>query len=230
MQQITFDRVVFNNVLASSNWLKVLPLLKNASSKITGKRYLINDNNNYLSTFSKNNRTKWNRCSNKLQHLGATFSWVSQENYQEYWQQLIELHQNRWTQKGNLGAFCHPDFTHFHREFQKYKNTKMSVLTINDETVAINYYLTDHNTLYFYQSGWDENKHSQLSPGFALHIWSIINSPVARYDFMAGELTNSYKSKFINKTLENIYSLSAEKSKIRIYFSKLTSTLFTASS
>lgn len=207
IQQITFVRLVCNNVLASSNWLKVLPLLKNASSKITGKRYLINDKNNYLSTLSKNNRTKWNRCNTKLQQLGAAFSWVPQEHYQEYWQQLIELHQNRWSKKDKLGAFNHPDFTQFHQEFQKHNNTKMSALTIGGETVAINYYLTDHNTLYFYQSGWDESNHAQYSPGFALHIWSIINNPLVNYDFMMGNTSDSYKNSFKCSSQENMCNI-----------------------
>ena len=66
---------------------------------------------------------------------------------------------------------------------------------VHDQPVAINYYLLGDDTLYFYQSGWNLD-YAELSPGFALHLWSMQNTDQKYYDFMLGSVENSYKKIF----------------------------------
>jgi hypothetical protein len=112
---------------------------------------------------------------------------------------MIEYHQARWNKKGKLGAFVQQNFQLFHQKFMKVNARKfvnISALIVNNKPIAINYYLTDKNTLYFYQCGWDEVNYSHFSPGLSLHLWSIENAKQPFYDFMKGELIDSYKGKF----------------------------------
>jgi hypothetical protein len=208
---LPFDSLYCNTLLPDSNWHRVLASFKNATFTNTGQRYLIASNQDYLLTLSKNNRTKWKRCNNKLEKLNAQCLWVSEENYGKYWRQLILFHQQRWNKKGKLGAFFHDDFIKFHETFQLSKNIKISVLLIDQKPIAINYYLHDDNTLYFYQCGWDEEDNANLSPGFSLHIWSILNNPLKNYDFMAGDKNDRYKNAFVCSEPEKLYQAIFER-------------------
>ncbi len=198
--KIECDQICWNALLGDSNWIKILSYLKNSTYKKytieSGQRYLLTNTDNYIATLSKNNRSKWKKCQNKLTTLHAKFIWVQEKDHEHLWQALISLHQARWHNKGKSGAFMTQDFIDFHQNFQKNNITKMSALIINEEPIAINYYLQDSNTLYFYQSGWSENTKTNLSPGFSLHIWSIINNPLLNYDFMVDDSNDSYKAKF----------------------------------
>jgi len=78
--------------------------------------------------------------------------------------------------------------------------------------------LTD--TLHFYQSGWDETKYSKLSPGFALHLWSIENSSEDKYDFMLGGINDSYKTKF-RTSKDPLYSIEINSKPIKSLFLKV---------
>jgi len=212
---LPFDRLCCNTLLPDSNWHHVLKNFKNTAFQNTGKRYLIANNQDYILTLSKNNKTKWKRCKNKLEKLNAQCIWVSETDYEKYWQQLILFHQQRWNKQGKLGAFFHDDFIKFHKVFQLNKSVKISALLIDQQPIAINYYLTDHNTLYFYQCGWNENENANLSPGFSLHIWSILNNSFKNYDFMSSDLNDSYKSTFACPEPEKIYRAVFRRNNIR---------------
>jgi hypothetical protein len=221
IQAITFDQLCCNKLLPNSNWHQTLSNFKSTTFANTGKRYLITNHQNYLLTLSKNNKSKWKRCQNKFEKLNTKFIWVPETHYDEYWKKLISFHQKRWNNKGKLGAFSHPNFIKFHEIFQQYKNIKMSAILINQEPIAINYYLYDHDTLYFYQCGWDEKESTTLSPGFSLHIWSILNNPMLNYDFMTADTSNSYKSSFARSQPENIYQAILDKNIIKQHLNKI---------
>ena len=87
----------------------------------------------------------------------------------------------------------------------------MSAILINGIPIVINYYLHDHDTLYFYQCGWNENEYANLSPGFSLHIWSIINNPLKCYDFMMGNVNDNYKSSFKCNEIATMYDITIYK-------------------
>jgi CelD/BcsL family acetyltransferase involved in cellulose biosynthesis len=208
---IKYDQIKFHSLLPGSNWSKILSHLNSFTSNTVGKRYLLSENTNYEQTLSKNNRVKWRRCLKKLESLNAKFIWVPEEDYHDFWGELILFHQQRWNAKGKLGAFFHQDFINFHTRLQTEKITRMSAILINGIPIVINYYLHDHNTLYFYQCGWNENEYANLSPGFSLHLWSIINNPVKRYDFMMGSASDNYKNSFKCTAIEDMYDIEIYK-------------------
>ena len=82
---------------------------------------------------------------------------------------------------------------------------------------AINYYYKANNTLYFYQCGWNIDEYANFSPGFALHVWSIQNSPCMQYDFMMGKKNNSYKNKFGCNIIDNMYNIQTESMVKKLY-------------
>lgn len=204
---IKWDKIQCHSLLPNSNWSNILLHLNTFTHNIVGKRYLLTDNTNYVQTLSKNNRTKWHKCHKKIEALDAQFIWVSEENYSEFWSKLIVFHQQRWNAKEKLGAFCHQDFINFHKLLQKEKTTRMSAILVNGKPIVINYYLHDYDTLYFYQCGWNESEYANLSPGFSLHVWSILNNPLKNYDLMMGNASDNYKKSFKCSSIENMYDI-----------------------
>ncbi len=221
IRKIKFDKFYWNALLSSANCLKVLTHLKKNKHQESGQRYLLTENNKHLSTLSKNNKSKWKKCKNRLAKLNAEFVWAANNEFEHYWQTMISFHQERWNKKEKTGAFFHPDFIKFHRSFQKSGKTKISALLVNNEPIAINYYLQDEQTLYFYQCGWNESDYAHLSPGFSLHIWSIINNPLNKYDFMMGDINDNYKKSFNCNNTEIMLKLTVNNSGIKHWIYKL---------
>ncbi|WP_427978819.1 GNAT family N-acetyltransferase [Agarivorans sp.] len=146
---------------------------------------------------SRNARSKWRRGEKKLLQLEAEFKWLSHQEIEQYWPKLVSMHQARWQQLGQLGAFADSRFLLFHQQFRLHypEQIAMSGVFVQQQAIALNYYLRGADSDYFYQSGW-EPSYSECSPGFALHVWSILNSPAKRYDFMMGGRSQSYKAQF----------------------------------
>ncbi|WP_077338945.1 GNAT family N-acetyltransferase [Pseudocolwellia agarivorans] len=206
---IKIDQIIWRSVLIDSAINELLTRLFNSPNVITNYQYYIEQPKWSIDLLSKNTRSRYKRACNQFTKLGAKFQWVNPNEYDLYVQNMIEYHQGRWTEKGKLGAFSHKNFQLFHQKLMKLDNGKlvaMSAIIIKNNPIAINYYLASNNTLYFYQCGWDELNYARLSPGLILHLWSITNSQHSIYDFMMGELTDSYKAKYgcDKKSMTNI--------------------------
>ena len=196
---LKIDQIIWHSVLINSAINRLLTRLYNATNVVTNYQYCIERSNWSIDKLSKNTRSRYKRACNQLAKLGAKLQWVKVNEYDEYAQNMIEYHQSRWNEKGLHGAFNHRNFQLFHQKLIKLYNGKlvaMSAITIKNKPIAINYYLVSNSTLYFYQCGWDELNYAQLSPGLILHLWSITNSERPIYDFMKGELSDSYKAKY----------------------------------
>jgi hypothetical protein len=222
IKAIKYDQIKCHSLLPDSNLAKILLKINSFQLNTIGKRYLLTNNENYIQKLSKNNKIKWRRCQKKLETLNAQFIWIPEAEYNEFWEKLIIFHQQRWNAKGKLGAFFHPDFINFHNLLQKEKKTKMSAILINGEPIVINYYLHDHDTLYFYQCGWNENEYANLSPGFSLHVWSIISNPLKNYDFMMGNAIDNYKNSFKCTAIKDMYDITMYKNLFINYLYKKT--------
>tara|TARA_R110000737_G_scaffold352315_1_gene397796 strand:+ start:4265 stop:5338 length:1074 start_codon:yes stop_codon:yes gene_type:complete len=192
------DQLIWRATLLESN---INALLLNAYrySPLAGAtRYKVDGSNWTTEQLSKNMRSRYRRGLNQLDKLNAKIAWLKQSDFDHYWQLMKDLHQRRWQSRDKKGAFCTDEFNAFHANFRKKspENVAMSVIWVNDKPIAIHYYFSDAATLYFYQSGWNENEYSHLSPGLILHLWSIENSNKSSYDFMMGKKHDSYKAKF----------------------------------
>jgi len=201
--KINYTAIYWRSLLSKSNWLKFKNNLPSFNQYLLGYRYLLNTDKEQC--LSKNAKTKWGRLQKKLDRNNAKFFWMENDSVNNYWDNLIELHTSRWKKLDQLGAFSKTQFSMFHKKFIQENETKVSVLKINNQVIAINYYLVNNQTLYFYQSGW-ELTYKQYSPGFCLHQWSIENNSARNYDFMMGSISNSYKSMYGCNTLDEMYS------------------------
>lgn len=197
-----FDIMAARAVFSDSHIAKVM--LKISGKQLTRNyaRYSLFTDNFSLQDVSKNTRSRLKRSANQLSKLNAEMRWSTINELNTLWPILIKFHQSRWHKEGSDGVFSSDDFNQFHQMLIKNHSNSVaaSAVFVNNQPIAINYYLVDDNTYYFYQSGWDEVNYAKLSPGLYLHYWSIENCPSQYYDFMMGGLAKNYKAKFCRDT------------------------------
>lgn len=221
INKLNFDQCLVKAVFEDSHIAKILPHIKGALNKQFYIQFNVDNTQWQFAQLSKNTRSRINRCKNQLAKLDSTVRWLTTDEYNSAWEFLKGYHQHRWQNKGKTGAFSAPEFNNFHKALRKEHSNMvaMSAVFIGEQPIAIHYYLVSENTYHFYQSGWDEQNFSKLSPGLFLHYWSITNCPKKHYDFMMGGLNNSYKAKF-NAGARAMLTLTVAKSPIKLFLSK----------
>lgn len=226
LAEFDVDKIYWNAALQSSH---IKGLLENAfkyTAVTTHNRYCVERTKWTLQNLSKNTRARYKRSNNQLKKINATYHWVKPEAYKIYIAKLIEYHQNLWESRGNKGAFVHADFNRFHDEFRAKSSIKISAISVDNSPIAINYYFFDETTLYFYQCGWDSESYANFSLGLSLHLWSIENCPYQYYDFMMGELKDSYKEKF-SALREPMTNIDIKISPKKVFLQKLAHKIIT---
>ena len=206
LKKLKIDQIKWRASLKDSHINRLLKATFHYQPTPTHARYLIERSTWSLDNLSKNTRSRYKRSLNQLTDINASFKWVGKNDYEHFSQILAQFHQTRWNNKGCAGAFAEKDFQSFHKSYRATNpcNIKISAIMVNNKPIAINYYLADESTLYFYQCGWDERNYANLSPGFALHLWSIEHCNFEWYDFMMGGLNDSYKAKFGSKKISMV--------------------------
>jgi len=196
LAELNIDQIIWNAALQNSHIIKLLERAYEYKSITSHYRYQIECSKWALQSLSKNTRSRYKRSNNQLKKINASFNWVHSKDYEKYTLLLIEYHQALWKTRGSQGAFSQPNFKNFHNQYRNSDSVKISAIIVDNIPIAINYYFSDKTTLYFYQCGWDSNNYANFSLGLSLHLWSIENCYHNYYDFMMGDINNSYKSKY----------------------------------
>ncbi|WNO09054.1 GNAT family N-acetyltransferase [Teredinibacter sp. KSP-S5-2] len=178
-------------------------------SRLLGYRYCIKLPTDVDSFFdqliSKNFRYQLRRAFKKVKSSEEITIQIagSAEDFQHFYQDLKQLHEDRWQKDGKEGAFTQDIFNRFHMALitsshnEKEAQPFILKITENDTPRAAIYGYVFKDTFYFYQSGvYMESK--GLPYGVAAHALAIeycIQQGLQYYDFMKGGLT-SYKEKY----------------------------------
>lgn len=106
--------------------------------------------------------------------------------------ELIELHQARWTAEGAPGAFASDRFTAFHRALieRLLPQGRVALLRIRrgDDVVGCLYGFVEDGRLLFYQSGLRRYDDNRLKAGVVAHVAfmrACREHGIATYDFLA---------------------------------------------
>ncbi|WP_158088321.1 GNAT family N-acetyltransferase [Colwellia chukchiensis] len=198
LKTLKIDQIKWRATLHNSHINRLLKTTFNYQPAATSARYIIKRDCWSFERLSKNTRDRYKRSVRQLNKVNATFQWIAAADFEHYAGRLAQFHQARWNKIGHAGAFAESDFNAFHKNYRTNhpNHINISAIVVDNQPIAINYYLADKTTLYFYQCGWDESNYAKFSPGFALHIWSIEHCKLEYYDFMMGGLNDSYKAKF----------------------------------
>lgn len=222
LKNLKIDQIKWRASLKDSHINRLLKETFHYQPTAAHARYLIERSSWSPDNLSKNTRSRYKRSLNQLTKINAAFKWVEKNDYEQFSQILAQFHQTRWNNKGCSGAFAEENFQVFHKAYRATnpENIRISALMVNNKPIAINYYLADKSTLYFYQSGWDESNYANLSPGFALHLWSIEHCNFVYYDFMMGGMNDSYKTKF-GCQVTPMVNINIKLSKLKLFLIRL---------
>ncbi|MEO6104749.1 MAG: GNAT family N-acetyltransferase [Pseudoxanthomonas sp.] len=153
--------------------------------------------NGYLDHLSASARSGLRRTRRAFEQMGEIrLSFAKDAAQALVWlEQLRELHQRRWHDEGQSGAFDSHYFHDFHRSLIRHHHDsglpRLSRVCCGDVVIGYYYYLLHHNRVYFYSSGVQRGLVSKNDrPGLLLH-WVAIENDLASgrlsYDFLAGD-------------------------------------------
>jgi len=121
-------------------------------------------------------------------------------------EELIELHQAAWRDRGHGGAFASERSRLFHRRIVERLGDRGAVqlvrVSAGDETVGVLYSFVDRSRVFFYQSGVRYREGNRFRPGLTAHVCAIehcLALGLDEYHFLAGdETTPRYKQSLSN--------------------------------
>jgi CelD/BcsL family acetyltransferase involved in cellulose biosynthesis len=122
------------------------------------------------------------------------------EDIEEQLQTLFNLHQMRWTGRGEMGAFASKERREFYSgmaaAFMERGWLEFWLLELNGETVGAQFCFRHHDTVSLLQEGFHP-KYAAEKIGYALKahlLEEMIRTGATRYDFLGG--SDAYKAKF----------------------------------
>jgi CelD/BcsL family acetyltransferase involved in cellulose biosynthesis len=122
---------------------------------------------------------------------------------------LVRLHQARWTSKGEPGSFVRGSFEEFLREAMRTTladgRLRLWTLALNGETVAVLLAFLDHGIAHYFQGGFDPKfaRHSLGTAMFALCIRACIEAEtIVQFNFMGGDA--EYKAHWTELGLDSV--------------------------
>lgn len=156
---------------------------------------------NYLGRLSANTRQQCRRLMRQAEQAKVAFEVADESRRDEFFEQLVELHQRRWQADGKPGCFSAERFTRFHRELVKKwlpeGRAVLSRLSLAGRPIAVKYGFVLNGKYDFYQSGVLADDAAELkSPGVVSFMYlmrHLAGHGVKTFDFLRG--SSSYKQR-----------------------------------
>ncbi len=150
-----------------------------------------------LSTKHTHNVVRYMRRLQR-QHAARMFKCVQEDELPHYLEMLFDLHQQRWTARGEPGSFALSERRQFYgdmsRAFLRRGWLEFWLLGLDGTIVAADFAFRHGDTVYGLQAGFDPAYHSDNVGKvlFAHTLQQHIADGVRRYDFLGG--TSTYKT------------------------------------
>jgi hypothetical protein len=154
------------------------------------------NNNDYLALLSKNRRSQIRRSIKEYEKMGAIRVQIA-ENLGDALQildELIQLHQLRWTNRGQPGAFATEFRINFDKELIsrrfKYGEIRLIRVSAGDHVIGCLYNLVYKGNVVFNQGGFNYIPGNYYIPGFVCNYFAITHYAKIgfnTYDFLEGE-------------------------------------------
>lgn len=153
----------------------------------------------FLAIQSKCHRKQLRRAEKRfLANTQAAVHLCLEENFDQCWSVLVDLHQRRRQSLGEPGCFSSPRFAHFHRDVAEQllaqNMLRLTWLELDGQPAAVDYDLMGEGITYAYQSGIAPELLDH-EPGRLIMITMIrqaIDAGQHGFDFLRGD--ESYKA------------------------------------
>lgn len=151
--------------------------------------------NDYLSSLSRNSRYQIRRSKRLYEEMGALLIQPARSvaEAQTFLDEMSQLHQTSWTQRGHLGAFATDFYAAFHRDLvsKSFDAGEVQLLRIaaGPRVIGYLYNFVKDGVVHAYQSGFHFDPDPRLKPGLVSHALAIeynLKAGARIYDFMAG--------------------------------------------
>lgn len=147
----------------------------------------------YQSALSRNTREQLRRSLRKYGEWGEVTLRVAGSTNEALtmFDSLVQLHDARWNQRGDLGGFATTTRRAFHKSFimngHSLGNAQLLEIRAGNEIVGVLYNLVANGHVCFYQSGLKYDADARLKPGFVAHVLAVehyLRSGYTLYDFL----------------------------------------------
>ena len=178
------------------NFSVLPPLTSAVPSYYVNLEQLRQSKASYESSLSPNTREQVRRSLKRYAMLGEVRVEVASElsRAEKLFEEMCGMHQLRWQEKGEEGAFSPGRRLEFHRTLIRQAFPKGSVqllrVTAGEETVGILYNFVKKGKVYFFQSGFNYRQDKHLKPGLVTHVSAIryyLDAGFSEYDLLAGD-------------------------------------------
>jgi CelD/BcsL family acetyltransferase involved in cellulose biosynthesis len=153
----------------------------------------------YLGRLSSNSRAQARRLLRAVDAAKLSFEIATPATVDEFYDQLVELHQARWAQAGQPGCFASPRFSEFHRSLAHQlvptNDAVLARLTHDGRPLAVIQGYRAGNKFDYYLAGTAmESENAPIkSPGIAAHLRLksyLFESGATYYDYLLGYSRN----------------------------------------
>lgn len=152
----------------------------------------------YVERLSSSNRSHLRRLLRQGEKAGVRFDVASAETCDDAFDDLVRLHQHRWTRDGKPGVFAAPRFTEFHRGLVRAwvppQRAVLARLWLGDRVLAAHYGFITQARFDLYQSGVEFGECEAVSSPGILAILRLIHwladRHVTTFDFLRGPATH----------------------------------------
>lgn len=148
----------------------------------------------YLGRLSANSRQRARQCLRLADRRMVGLELATELEVDEFFDDLVRLHQERWTAEGKPGCFAASRFTEFHRRLVRCwlprGRAVLARLSQGGQVLGALYGFITGSKFDFYQSGFKRGPNGVLvRPGTTAHLL-LMNALIARgvteYDFLRG--------------------------------------------
>ncbi len=154
------------------------------------------NNNDYLALITPKKRYQIRRSMKEYEKIGELKVLVagSAEEALRIFEDLIELHQKRWTERGQPGTFSNEYYSDFHRKLisTRFEHGEIQLIKISagNHVLGCLYCFVYEGKVYGYLCGFHYLKGHLYSPGLISHYLAVlyyINTDLNCYDFLEGD-------------------------------------------
>jgi CelD/BcsL family acetyltransferase involved in cellulose biosynthesis len=195
--RMDWDHLEFLNLMEDSPLLLGITLRHDARSFSQGScpiADLTDGFEAYLKRLSVKSRKRARSLVRVAERAAVQFEVSNAEQAAGAFDDLVRLHQERWTLESQSGVFAAPRFTEFHRglieEWLPSGRAILARLSIAGIPVAVLYGFVNGKKFDFYQSGVRREPESLVeSPGILAHLLlmrALTERGVTAYDFLRG--------------------------------------------
>ena len=157
----------------------------------------------YLKNLSPRTRAGCRRSLREADRSGAVLELATASNSDQFFDDLVRLHQDRWTNEGKAGCFAAPRFTEFHRRLVRdwvpSGQAILGRLSHGGQAYGVQYGFLCRSKFHNYLNGVKRTNSGPFhSPGTALTVLftrALAARGVTAYDYLR-EARPSYKRSF----------------------------------